>query len=147
MRALIFIWLNSKLNSASFGGTFVKFRGYYFEISKNAVLRRRKIFRIFFSHHCVGHLNPTQCAKFQVRRPIFQKSSGHPSYSPVGNFFSVLYITWLSKITRPKNKKLLNKLSFLFYIHVVREKSTAYSKYIKKTQKSPENLFYRRRVK
>ena len=36
------------MNSASFDDTFVKIQGYSFEISKNAVLRRRKIFRIFF---------------------------------------------------------------------------------------------------
>ena len=40
--------------------------------------RYRKIFGNFL-HHCVGHLNTTDCEKFQVHRLIFPKSSGHPS--------------------------------------------------------------------
>ena len=42
----------SELNFASFEHTFVKFGEYYFEISKIHVLRRRKIFRIFFVSVC-----------------------------------------------------------------------------------------------
>ena len=41
------------------------------------------------------------------------------------------FIAGLSKITGPKNKKLRNSVSFLFYIHVTREKSTTYAKFEK----------------
>ena len=47
----------------------------------------------------------------------------------------VFFIAGLSKITGPKNKKLQNSDSFLFYIHVKREKSTTYAKFGKKQLK------------
>ena len=57
------------------------------------------------------------------------------------------FIAGLSKITGPKNKKLQNSVSFLFYIHVTREKSTTYAKFGKKPKKSPKIFLKRRRVK
>ena len=39
------------------------------------------------------------------------------------------FIAGLSKIIGPKNKKLQNSTSFLFYIHVIRKKSTTYAKF------------------
>ena len=47
----------------------------------------------------------------------------------------VFFITGWSKITGPKNKKLLNNVSYLFYIHVTCEKSTTYAKF----RKNPKN--------
>ena len=43
----------------------------------------------------------------------------------------------LRKIFGPKNKKTPNKLCFLFYMHVVAEKSTAYAKFGKNPKKGP----------
>ena len=53
----------------------------------------------------------------------------------------VFFIAGLSNIIGPKNKKLQNSVSFLFYIHVTREKSTTYAKFGKKPQKSPKIFF------
>ena len=53
----------------------------------------------------------------------------------------------LSKIIGPKNKKLQNNDSFLFYIHVPREKSTTYAKFEKMTKNDQKKFFTRRRVK
>ena len=53
----------------------------------------------------------------------------------------VFFIAGLSKITGPKNKKLQNSVSFIFYIHVTSKKSTTYAKFGKKTQKSPKVFF------
>ena len=57
------------------------------------------------------------------------------------------FIAGLSKITGPKNKKLQNNVSFLFYIHVTREKSTTYAKFEKMTKNDQKKFFRRRRVK
>ena len=46
----------------------------------------------------------------------------------------------LRKIIRVKNKKLQNDISFLFYTHDTREKSTTFAKFGKK-QKSPKIFF------
>ena len=59
----------------------------------------------------------------------------------------VFFIAGLSKITRPKNKKLQNSVSFLFYIHVTREKSTTYAKFEKYGQKRQKMALKPRRVK
>ena len=53
----------------------------------------------------------------------------------------VFFIAEFSKITRPKNKKLQNSVSFFLYIHVLHEKSTAFEKFEKKPLKSPKNFF------
>ena len=53
----------------------------------------------------------------------------------------VFFIAGLSYITGPKNKKLQNNDSFLFYIHVPREKSTTYAKFVKISKKKPKNFF------
>ena len=50
----------------------------------------------------------------------------------------VFFIAGLSYITGPKNKKLQNNDSFLFYIHVPREKSTTYAKFEENGQKRPK---------
>ena len=59
----------------------------------------------------------------------------------------VFFIAGLSNITGPKNKKLQNNDSFLFYIHVPREKSTTYAKFEKMTKNDQKKFFTRRRVK
>ena len=59
----------------------------------------------------------------------------------------VFFIAGLSNITGPKNKKLQNNDSFLFYIHVSREKSTTYAKFVKISKNTQKNFFWRRRVK
>ena len=53
----------------------------------------------------------------------------------------------LRKIIGVKNKKLQNSVSFLFYIHVTREKSTTYAKFEKNTKNDQKKFFRRRRVK
>ena len=53
----------------------------------------------------------------------------------------VFFIAGSSKIIRPKNKNLRNSVSFLFYIHITREKSTTYAKFVKKPRKSPKIFF------
>ena len=53
----------------------------------------------------------------------------------------------LSKITGPKNKKLQNSVSFLFYIHVTREKSTTYAKFENNLKNHLKYFSRRRRVK
>ena len=40
----------------------------------------------------------------------------------------------LSKITRPKNKKLQNSISFHFYIHIMTLKTTTYAKFGKNSK-------------
>ena len=57
------------------------------------------------------------------------------------------FIAGLSKITGPKNKKLQNNVSFLFYIHVTREKSTTYAKFEKNLKNHLKYFSRRRRVK
>ena len=52
----------------------------------------------------------------------------------------VFFIAGLSKITRPKNKKLRNSNSFLFYIHVTCEKSTTYAKFENNSENGQENF-------
>ena len=59
----------------------------------------------------------------------------------------VFFIAGLSKITGPKNKKLQNSVSFLFYIHITREKQTAYAKFEKNGQKRQKMALKPRRVK
>ena len=59
----------------------------------------------------------------------------------------VFFIAGLSNITGPKNKKLQNNDSFLFYIHVPRKKSTTYAKFVKISKNTQKNFFWRRRVK
>ena len=58
----------------------------------------------------------------------------------------VFFIAELSKIIGPKNKKLQNSVSFLFYIHVTREKSTTYAKFGKNLENHLKYFFQRRRV-
>ena len=53
----------------------------------------------------------------------------------------------LRKIIGVKNKKLQNSVSFPFYIHITREKSTTYAKFGKKPRKSAKIFFKRRKVK
>ena len=53
----------------------------------------------------------------------------------------VFFIAGLSKILEPKNKKLQNSDSFLFYIHVTREKSTTYAKFWKKVENHLKYFF------
>ena len=50
----------------------------------------------------------------------------------------VFFIAGLSKISGPKNKKLRNSISFLFYIHVTSKKSTTYAKFEENGQKRPK---------
>ena len=57
------------------------------------------------------------------------------------------FIAGLSKIIGPKNKKLQNNVSFLFYIHVVCKKSTAYAKFLKKLKNHLKKFFWSRKVK
>ena len=59
----------------------------------------------------------------------------------------VFFIAGLSKITRPKNKKLQNSVNCLFYIHVTREKSTTYAKFEKNPKNHLKYFLNRRRVK
>ena len=57
---------------------FVKIEGlcwYSFEISKNAVLRRRKIFRKSFLYHFVGHFDPTYVQNFRSKGSFFKNHS------------------------------------------------------------------------
>ena len=48
------------------------------------------------------------------------------------------FITRLSQITEPKNKKMQNSIIFHFYIHVMTKKSTTYAKFGKK-RKNDQN--------
>ena len=57
------------------------------------------------------------------------------------------FLVGLSKITGPKNKKLYNSVSFLFYIHVTCEKSTTYAKFGKNPKNHLKYFLKRRRVK
>ena len=59
----------------------------------------------------------------------------------------VVFVAGLSKIMKPKNKKLQNNVSFLFNFHDTCEKATTYAQFWKNL-KNPQKCFLnRRRVK
>ena len=68
---------------------------------------------------------------FKKIMPSTRKSS--PTFKKAQN--GKYLTTGLRKIIGVKNKKLQNSVSFIFYIHVTREKSTTYAKFGKKQQK------------
>ena len=59
----------------------------------------------------------------------------------------VFFVAGLSKITKLKNKKLQNDVSFLFNFHVTCEKATTYAKIWKNPKNHPKCFLKRRRVK